>query len=106
MGLPEAAHDVLVFVLVAAGLLVGLPHGSVDHRLAARLAGWPTLVVAAVYAAVAALTWVLAVTLGLVALVPVIVLSLVHFALGEPEVIRASVTTAAQPKRAQHHAPA
>lgn len=88
--LPESAQDVFVFVLVAVGLLVGLPHGSIDHRLAARLTGWPTPVVGVVYAAVAALTWVLLVTLGPVALVPVIVLSLVHFGLGELEVIRDS----------------
>lgn len=89
-GLPAPAHGTFVLVLVAAGLLAGLPHGSIDHRLAAGLTGWPTPVVGAVYAAVAALTWVLLVTTGPVALVPVVVLSLAHFALGELEVVRAS----------------
>ncbi len=87
-GLPAAAENVFALVLVAAGLLAGLPHGSIDHRLAARLTGWPTPVVATGYAVVAVLTWVLLVTTGPVALLPVLVLSLVHFALGELEVIR------------------
>jgi Brp/Blh family beta-carotene 15,15'-monooxygenase len=88
--LPAAAQEVFVLVLVAAGLLAGLPHGSIDHRLAAGLIGWPPLVVGAAYAAVAALTWLLLSTTGLVALIPVLVLSLVHFALGELEVVRAT----------------
>ncbi len=88
--LPSAAHDVFVLVLVTLGLLAGLPHGSVDHRLAASLTGRPALVVATGYAAVAALTWVLLATVGLAALVPVLALSLVHFALGELEVLRAT----------------
>ena len=88
--LPAAAQEIFVLVLVAAGLLVGLPHGAVDHRLAAGLTGWPALVVAAVYAGVAALAWLLISTTGLVALIPVLALSLVHFALGELEVVRAT----------------
>jgi Brp/Blh family beta-carotene 15,15'-monooxygenase len=88
--LPSAAHDVFVLVLVAVGLLAGLPHGAVDHRLAAGLTGWPPLVVGAVYAGVAALAWLLISTTGLVALIPVLALSLVHFALGELEVVRAT----------------
>ncbi len=95
--LPAGAHDLFVLVLVLAGLLAGLPHGAVDHRLAADLTGRPTVVVAAGYAAVAALTWALITTAGLVALVPVLVLSLVHFALGEREVMR--TTTGWRPSR-------
>lgn len=95
--LPAGAHDVFVLVLVLVGLMAGLPHGSVDHRLAASLTGRPTLVVAAGYAAVAALTWAVLATTGLVALVPVLALSLVHFALGELEVVRA--TTGWHPSR-------
>ena len=90
--LPSAAHDVVVLVLVAAGLLAGLPHGAVDHRVAARLTGWPTPAVTAVYAGVAALSWVLLVRLGAVVLLPVLALSLLHFALGELEVVRETTT--------------
>ncbi len=96
--LPAGAQQVVVLVLAAAGLLAGLPHGSVDHRLAAQLTGRPVLVVGACYAAVAVLTWVLLMTTGLLALVPVLALSLVHFGLGELEVVRA--TTGWRPSRA------
>lgn len=95
--LPTAAYDLLVLVLVAAGLLAGLPHGAVDHRVAARLTGWPTPVVTAAYAATAALTWVLLVEVGAVVLLPVLALSLLHFALGELEVVRE--TTSWRPSR-------
>lgn len=95
--LPGSAHDVLVLVLVAAGLLAGLPHGAIDHRLAARLTGWPTPVVAVAYAGVAGLTWVLLVKASAVALLPVLALSLLHFALGEVEVVRE--TTGWRPSR-------
>lgn len=95
--LPPAAHSAFVLVLVLAGLLAGLPHGSVDHRLAAGLTGRPTILVASGYALVAALTWLLLATVGLPALVPVLVLSLVHFALGELELVRA--TTGWRPSR-------
>lgn len=97
-GLTDAEHDIFVLVLVTAGLLAGLPHGSVDHRLAASLTGWPLPLVATAYAGVAALTWVLLATTGPVALVAVLGLSLVHFALGETEVLRA--TTSWRPARA------
>ncbi len=95
--LPARAHDVFVLVLVAAGLLAGLPHGAIDHRLAARLTGLPTMVVGAAYAGVAALTWVLLVEGGVVVLLPVLALSLVHFALGELEVVKE--TTGWRPSR-------
>lgn len=89
--LPAAGQNAVVLVLVAVGLVVGMPHGAVDHVLAARLTGRPTPVVAAAYAAVAALTWALLVTIGPLALVPVVALSLGHFALGELEVVRSSM---------------
>lgn len=85
--LPHPAQDVLVLVLVAAGLLAGLPHGSVDHRLAAELTGWSTPVVAAVYAALAVLAWVLLTVTGPAALMVVVALSVAHFGLGELEVV-------------------
>lgn len=87
-GLPHPAQDVLVLVLVAAGLLAGLPHGSVDHRLAAELTGWSTPVVTAGYAALAVLAWVLLAVAGPVALVVVVALSMAHFGLGELEAAR------------------
>lgn len=90
--LPTRAHEVLVLVLVAAGLLAGMPHGAVDHRVAARLTGWPTPVVGLAYAGAAALTWVLLVEVGAVVLLPVLALSLLHFALGELEVVRETTT--------------
>lgn len=87
-GLPHPAQDVLVLVLVAAGLLAGLPHGLVDHRLAAELTGWSTPVVTAGYAALAVLAWVLLAVAGPVALVVVVALSMAHFGLGELEAAR------------------
>lgn len=90
--LPAPAREVLVLVLVAAGLLVGLPHGAIDHRVAARLTGRPVLLVGLVYALVAALTWVLLVEVSAVFLVPVLALSLLHFAFGELEVVRETTT--------------
>lgn len=92
--LPGPAYDAAVLVAVGVGLLAGLPHGSIDHRLAASLTGRPTAVVAAVYAAVALGTWALLTTagpaLGLVALGGVLVLSVTHFGLGELEIIAES----------------
>lgn len=73
----------LTLSLAAAGLLAGLPHGSVDHLLAVRATGRSAGVVVAAYAGVAALTWVGLVTGGLVVLAAVIALSVVHFGLGE-----------------------
>lgn len=94
LALPAAAYDVAVLVAVGAGLLAGLPHGSIDHRLAASLTGRPAPVVAVSYAAVAMLTWVLLAlagpAVGSVALAAVLVLSVTHFGLGELEVIAES----------------
>ncbi|MBJ7529413.1 MAG: hypothetical protein JHD04_07825, partial [Nocardioides sp.] len=78
----------LVLAVAGAGLLLGLPHGAVDHLVAARLARRPWPVVALAYAAVAAVSWVLLATAGPVALVAVLLLSVVHFGLGELEVVR------------------
>lgn len=79
---------VVVAAVAGAGLLLGLPHGALDHVLAARVTGWPPLTAAAAYAAVAAVTWVLLETTGPVALAAVLALSVLHFALGELEVLR------------------
>jgi Brp/Blh family beta-carotene 15,15'-monooxygenase len=95
--LPAGPDDVLVLALVGAGLVAGLPHGAIDHRVAAGLTGWPTVVVAGGYAAVAALTWVLLTVASPVALVAVLVLSVAHFGLGELEVVRE--TTGWHPSR-------
>lgn len=95
--LPQAALDDVTLLLVAVGLLAGLPHGSVDHRIAAELTGWPIPVVAGVYAALALLTWALLVVAGPVAIVVVVALSLAHFGLGELEVVRQ--TTGWRPSR-------
>ena len=88
--LPDPAYDGVVLGLVAAGLLAGLPHGSIDHRIGAVLTGWPTSVVAAGYAMVAALALLLLMVAGPIALVAVLTLSVVHFALGELEAVSES----------------
>lgn len=75
-------------VIAGVGLLVGLPHGSVDHLLAIRSTGRPIPVVMTAYAALAVLTWVGLSAAGQVALGSVLVLSLVHFGLGEMQVYR------------------
>lgn len=81
-----------VLAIAGLGLLIGLPHGSVDHLLAARLTGRPVPLAAAAYGAVALLGWALLLApgpVGVLALLLVLGLSLVHFALGELEVWRA-----------------
>lgn len=88
--LPDPAYDGVMLCLVAAGLLAGLPHGAFDHRIGAVLTGWPTSVVAAGYAMVAALALLLLTVAGPFALVAVLTLSLAHFALGELEAVRES----------------
>lgn len=85
---PAEVSGPLVLAVAGAGLLLGLPHGAVDHLVAARLARRPWPVVALAYAAVAAVSWVLLATAGPVALVAVLLLSVVHFGLGELEVVR------------------
>jgi beta-carotene 15,15'-dioxygenase len=95
---PGPGPAAAVLLLVAAGLLAGLPHGAIDHRVAAALTGRPVPVVAAGYAALALATWVLLVVTGPVALVAVLLLSVAHFGLGELETVRA--TTGWRPRGA------
>lgn len=76
--------------LAAGGLVLGLPHGAVDHVLATRLTGWSMRRLLPAYVAVAALAWALLELLGLPALLVVLGVSLLHFAAGEVEVARAT----------------
>ncbi|MBZ5733765.1 beta-carotene 15,15'-dioxygenase, Brp/Blh family [Nocardioides sp. TRM66260-LWL] len=92
VGLASGPAEALTWSLVGLGLLVGLPHGSIDHVLAARMTGWSLPVAAAAYGAVAAATWGLLHAphgVGAATLVGVLALSLLHFGLGELEVFRA-----------------
>ncbi len=89
-GAPTALSGTAVLVLAGAGLLAGLPHGSIDHRIAATLTGRPLPLVVGVYAGTAAVTWVFLVVAGPLALVAVLGLSLAHFGLGELESVRAA----------------
>src|SRR4051812_49879879 len=96
--LPPARADAAVSVVVGLGLLAGLPHGAVDHRLAAALTGLSAPLVALAYGGAAVVTWGLLVLAGPLALVAVLALSVAHFGLGEVEVVRA--TTGWRPGRA------
>lgn len=88
IGVPALSSSVAL-AIVGLGLIAGIPHGAVDHLTATRLAGGRSLaVIVAGYAAVAAVVWVLLRWAGPVALVAVVVLSAVHFGLGELEVSR------------------
>jgi Brp/Blh family beta-carotene 15,15'-monooxygenase len=94
---PHAAPSVAM-TLAVAGFLAGVPHGAVDHLLAARLcAGRPFSVVVGVYAGLAVTVWAVLRWAGPTALLIVVALSAVHFGLGELEVFRA--TTGWQPDR-------
>ena len=95
--LPSAAAEAVALVLVGAGLLAGLPHGAVDHRLAAALTGLSAPLVVLAYAGTALVTWALLVLAGPLALAVVLALSVAHFGLGELEVVRA--TTGWRPGR-------
>ncbi|HTY28145.1 MAG TPA: beta-carotene 15,15'-dioxygenase, Brp/Blh family [Mycobacterium sp.] len=79
----------VVLALAGVGLAAGIPHGAIDHLAAARIAGGRSIfVVAVAYAGLAAAAWVLMVWAGPVALLAVVVLSALHFGLGELEVAR------------------
>lgn len=87
---PRAAAT-LGMVVAAVGLLAGVPHGALDHLLAMRLAGGRSIIaIVAAYAGLAAATWMLMQWAGTLTLVAVIVLSAIHFGLGELEVSRQS----------------
>jgi Brp/Blh family beta-carotene 15,15'-monooxygenase len=88
--LAGTAPAALVLAAAAAGLVAGLPHGAVDHVLVSRTTGRSLPAVTAGYGAAAALVWVLLHWGGPGAQWSVIVLSLVHFGLGETEVWRAT----------------
>ena len=86
---PSVAPSV-VMVMAATGFLAGVPHGAVDHLLAARISADRSLaMVVAVYAVMAVAVWMGLRWAGPGALLLVIALSAVHFGLGELEVSRA-----------------
>ena len=73
-------------ILVVAGLLVALPHGAVDHlapRWRSPERALPVVVLIAGYVALALVAWGLLRAWPLVGLVILLVLSVVHFGLGE-----------------------
>ncbi|MGI9162331.1 MAG: beta-carotene 15,15'-dioxygenase, Brp/Blh family [Mycobacterium sp.] len=87
-GLP-AITGPAVLVVAGFGFLAGVPHGAADQVMAARLSGGrSTVVIGAVYAGVAAVVWALLEWGGLVPLLLIVVLSAVHFGLGELQVSR------------------
>ena len=87
-GLP-AMTGPIALVVAGLGFLAGVPHGAADHVMAARLSGGRSMVgIGVVYAGLAAAAWALLAWGGLSALVVVVVLSAVHFGLGELEVSR------------------
>ncbi len=76
----------LAWLPLAAGLLLGLPHGAVDHLVPARRLGWRPARVALFalgYALVAAGAWLLFRTAPGPALVAFVALSVWHFGTGE-----------------------
>ena len=77
-------------VMAAVGFLAGVPHGAIDHLLAARLFADRSLaVVVAVYAGLAVAVWMVLQWAGPEALLAIVALSALHFGLGELEVSRA-----------------
>ena len=75
--------------VAAVGFVAGVPHGAVDHLVSRRLVGkTPLAAVIAVYAGLAGATWALMRWAGPVAILSIVVLSAVHFGLGELEVAR------------------
>ena len=74
------------WLVLAVGLLAGLPHGAVDHLVPAHLLGAraPRLVlVVAAYAATAVAAWAVFRSVPAVALSVFVVLSVLHFGAGE-----------------------
>lgn len=87
VGLPAIPAPVALIV-AGLGFVVGVPHGAADHVIAARLAGnRPMVLVAAVYAFVAAGAWALLQWADPTALILAVALSALHFGLGELEVV-------------------
>lgn len=74
------------WTLIGLGILLGVPHGALDHLIAARVAGVRRLTAALVYAALAVAAWVALQWGGPVPLAVMIAASIVHFGLGEVEV--------------------
>ncbi|MHA7653243.1 Brp/Blh family beta-carotene 15,15'-dioxygenase [Mycobacterium sp. ML2] len=87
VGLPAVPGPVVLHI-AAFGFLLGVPHGAADHVIATRLAGnTPMVLVAAVYAGVAAGAFALLQWADPIALILAITLSALHFGLGELEVV-------------------
>lgn len=87
---PEVWSSATITAVVALGLAAGLPHGAIDHVLAARLAGISPLTTTTVYLAGALAAWAALTWGGPVALAAVLGLSVVHFGAGEVEAHRAT----------------
>ncbi|MBJ7291854.1 Brp/Blh family beta-carotene 15,15'-dioxygenase [Williamsia sp.] len=71
--------------LIALGLVLGVPHGSVDHLLAADVLAVRAVTATVGYAALAAAAWTVLHWGGALPLALMIVASIVHFGLGEVE---------------------
>jgi Brp/Blh family beta-carotene 15,15'-monooxygenase len=76
----------VLWALVALGIVLGIPHGALDHLIAARVAGVRQLTAALIYAALAVAAWAALQWGGPVPLAVMIVASVAHFGLGEVEV--------------------
>lgn len=76
----------VLWVLIGIGIVLGVPHGALDHLIASRLAGIRTITAAVVYAVVAVAAWAALQWGGPVPLALMILASVVHFGLGEVEV--------------------
>ncbi len=88
IGVPALAATAAT-VLVGLALIVGVPHGAVDHLMAERLTGRvPLPLVVVGYAGTAGAAWALLQWGGPAAFLAVIALSGLHFGLGELEVAR------------------
>ena len=87
VGLPAMTAPVALIV-AGLGFVAGVPHGAADHVIATRLAGGKSMVlVAGVYACVAAGAWSLLQWADPTALILAVALSALHFGLGELEVV-------------------